>query len=130
MGSLSQHDLLIQLEQKLMEDLAQVRRMLGKEPQMESQPEKAEKHAVKAIGIPKGKGVSWESYVQTVIDQLGGKSKTRGVYEYAIRANPKLDPDTVLDAVRGKLSKLYRSGTIGATESEIKSEGYEYFTKK
>ena len=58
---------------------------------------------------------------------MAGKGKAVDVFNYAQKANPKIDPELVANAVRGKLSKLSLSGTIGANKTEVKSEGYEYY---
>lgn len=134
--SLSKYELYKQLEERLLAELELVRANLAEYQPHQSHNggttavvQSKEKHrpAPKGEGIPKG-GMNWEQYVVEILKALPGKrGKTRDVVAYAHKANPKLDPETVLDAVRGKLSKLYGKKVIGANTTEAKSEGYEFF---
>lgn len=131
MSSLTRIELLKELEAKLMEELATVRGLLGEHSQTDqpvSVPKK-EKEKIKPEGIPKG-SLSWESYIQVILKELGGKGKTQDVVQYATKANPKEPAKRVKFAVSGKLSKLYRNKTIGANRSPIKKEGYEFYIFK
>lgn len=74
-------------------------------------------------------GENWETYVQTILRNLGGKGKAADVFEYAKGANPRMDGELIANAVRGKLSKLSISQVIGVNKTDVKSEGYEYFIK-
>ena len=111
------------------EQFAQIREILALKVDHGSTallPKKSKKEAPKAEGIAKD-DMSWEQYVNVILkSRPGGRGKTRDVVNYAVKANPKIESDLVLAAVRGKLSKLYRTGVIGATESANKSEGYEF----
>ncbi len=129
--SLSRYELYQELERKLVAELDAVRAQMEEfMPQATSSTptKKDKKHPLKGEGIAKEEA-SWEAYVVEVLKELGGQAKTREVVEYVVKANPKLDEETVLDAVRGKLSKLYRAEVIGAQKSAVKSEGYVFHVK-
>ncbi|MEO7991410.1 MAG: hypothetical protein ABI663_17795 [Chryseolinea sp.] len=128
-------ELLLQQERELVEKLAAIRTLLGK-PSDDKRGEPTSttimwKKTVKkeAEGIPK-KDASWESYAQKILKELGGRSKAQPVITYAIKANPREDRTTVENAIRGKLSRLYREGVIGAEVGESKKAGYTFFIKQ
>ena len=123
-------------EKRLLAELTAIRNFIaikqGDEVQVESiptkSPAKVKKELPKPEGIPKG-GESWEGYVKIILKQIGGSGKTSDVYSYAMKANPTFDETLVLNAVRGKLSKLNIKGEINADDSGAKSEGYIYTLK-
>lgn len=90
---------------------------------------KPKKETPVAEGQPKG-GDNWETYVQKILSILGGSAKAVEVISYARKANPKIDGELIVNAVRGKLSKLAINQIIGVTKADIKSEGYVYHVKK
>lgn len=72
------------------------------------------------IIVPKFKNV-------TFCLDAGGKQKATAIKEYARRANPDLDFETIDNALTNKLSKLYRNKELSAVQSEIRKDGYDYF---
>jgi len=142
---MARQELIVEFEKDLLRELEDTGKLLGRSPQIIIEIRKLlgypndaptasiitnsrnKKESIKGEGIPKGKDMSWESYVQTILKELGGKGKTKDVGEYAIKANPRINADLVLTAVRGKLSKLKLNSTIGAHETSSKKDGYEFF---
>jgi hypothetical protein len=130
-------ELLLQQEKELTERLAAIKTLLGRSENnngknsVEYLPaviRKEKKEPLKGEGLARGT-TTWEKYVQQILKELGGKGKTQDVVQYATKANPKENQVLVLQAVRGKLSKLFRRGVLGADKGENKKDGYTFFLK-
>ena len=80
-----------------------------------------------SVLLPKGR-MSWEDYAVFLLDKVGGEAKATTIADYAVNANPTLDPDTVRRAIKTKLSIAFRERKIDAIKSEYRKEGYTYKT--
>ncbi len=78
---------------------------------------------------PKGND-TWEDYAVAILEHLDKKSKANEVANVAIAANPNLAKQTVINAIKGKLSKLNIHGTIMSEKGEFQKDGYLYFIKQ
>lgn len=87
------------------------------------------KEKAQAEGLSKTDDLSWDDYVKEVLKQIGNKGKTNDVVKYMTKANPKMKPGTILASARHHLSKLQRSGIIGAHKGKSRAAGYEYYIK-
>jgi hypothetical protein len=133
---------LIEYEKEALRELEDIGRIIGRKPEIYAQIRqilgysdatvqpglngRTKKEHPKPEGTPKG-DMSWEKYVEFILTELGGKRKTREINEYAVKANPNLGEDLIHNAIRGKLSAMYRDKQIGAKESKNRKEGYDYF---
>lgn len=115
-------------ENQLLEELKAIRTLLGADSSDVSNSD-GQTDKVVPSGTPKGK-MSWEIYIELMLREIGGKGKSQEVAKAVCKANPKIDEARVLHAVRHHLSKLLKFGRIGATKSEIQSEGYVFFIKQ
>jgi hypothetical protein len=139
---MARQEYLIEYEKETIKELEDLGRIIGRSPEIyqeirkllghveEEKPKegnlKTKKEPIRGEGLAKGES-SWESYVQAILQELGGKRKKSEVVSYAKKANPKLDPELVNNAVSGKLSKLKIAGVIQADDSAVQSEGYYYY---
>lgn len=127
-------ELLKELESELLAELAKVRDLMSSygapvsTPPEVADPKKDRKPISRGEGVPR-KNQTWDVYIQTILKEIGGKGKTNDVYNYAVSANPSTSVKTIHHAIRGKISKLYRKGLIGAHKGDNKKDGYEYFIK-
>lgn len=120
-------------EKELMDELNAIRFIMGHsntnsiKDNPTASTEKVEKSGTSVT--PKGEQ-NWGTYVLKVLNEIGGRGKTRNVSDAIIKANPELDKITILRAVRHHLSQMYRDKVIEATKGAIQSEGYEYNVKQ
>lgn len=77
---------------------------------------------------PKG-SENWQDYAYAILSSFE-EAKASVVAECAIKANPKIPPDTIRNAISSKLSKLYLAEKIDAVPGANKKDGYTYKIKK
>ena len=128
---------LIQVERELLEKLDAVRLLMGQpkkaisadEPNVTNKRE-VQHHALKPdLTIP-GKGdLSWKHYILSALNQFK-VAKSNDIANAMINANPDIERDTVIDAVKSHLSKMGMSGEIYAIKSANRKEGYTYKPKE
>lgn len=115
-------------EKQLLEELKAIRVILGTdETDIPTSSGRMERGA--PSGTPKGK-MSWENYVELILGEIGGRGKSQDVAQAIYKADPKIDKDRALHAVRHHLSKLLKYDKIGADKGGTQSEGYTFFIKK
>src|ERR1035437_2242771 len=77
-------------EKELIEELKAIKVILGNDvpdiPVGNGQPEKV----TTTSGTPKGK-MSWETYVELMLKEIGGEGKSQEVAKAIVKANPKID---------------------------------------
>ena len=79
----------------------------------------------KNIGTPKG-NMSWNEYVLFMLNEIGGKGKSRDVANAIDSANSDISIKRAINASQDKLSRLLKEGKIKANKPQYKKEGYLY----
>ncbi|WP_445955428.1 hypothetical protein [Yeosuana sp.] len=80
------------------------------------------------IGTPKG-DMSWLDYVFFMLNEIGGKGKSRDVANAIEKANADINIDRAINASQDKLSRLLKEGKIDAIKPAYKKDGYLYKIK-
>ena len=70
--------------------------------------------------------MSWIDYVLFMLNEIGGKGKSRDVANAVDSANTDISIDRAVNASQDKLSRLLKEGKIKAIKPQHKKEGYLY----
>lgn len=82
-------------------------------------------------GMIKKGNKTWPDYSKELLQTIGGVGSAGDVVEYAKKANPDLNGETIKNAISKHLSILYRNGELDIQPiGDNKNKGYIYSIKK